>query len=367
MPAVERPSLTCATKVAGPVAKNVLWRVAFRQWPAGIARELSPGYTLLMPVPGDMPVFVRLALANVAAQERGERAEILVIPDGPSPGMAEAVAASAAETGLRDVRLIELSPVSRTLSQVARSDPATNYFLQLHAGVTETATTHALLHDADLFLTDAGFLARHHRRCVERGLACLGVSPAWDDWLREHGFGHVVATWELMFDVRWMRWFAPWRHRSHFAWVDGQWHGFDVTLCTQAKTAPRLCELHPNAEESFVHFNWVIGGYRKFQASHGEPVEDTGFNLLLIRLMLDALDGRLRSVPRASVDVPPADELARGLTDPSRQVTYRGPEPAANYGPFRERIRRLYQAPLFDDAAVETIEERLSPFDAALL
>jgi hypothetical protein len=363
----ERPSLASSAKVVGPLAKNMVWRAAFGRWPARSARELSPGYTLLMPLPGDMPVFARLALANVAAQDRGERAEILVIPDGPSPGMAKAVAACAAETGLGDVRVIELPPVSRALGQVARSDPATNYFLQLHAGVSETATTHALLHDADLFLTNAGFLARHHRRCAERGLACLGVSPAWDDWLREHGLGHVVATWELMFDVRWMRSFAPWRHRSHFAWVDGQWHGFDVTLCTQAKTVSHLCEVHPSAEDSFVHFNWVIGGYRRFQGSHGQPVEDTGFNLLLIRLMIDALDGRLHGVRPTSVDVPPADELARGLTDPSRQVTYRGAEPAANYGPFREKIRRLYRAPLFDDAAVEAIEQHLSPFDAALL
>jgi hypothetical protein len=367
MPAVERPSLASLTKVAGPVAKNMVWRAAFRRWPAGITRELSPGYTLLMPVPGDMPVFVRLALANVAAQHGGERAEILVIPDGPSPGMAEAVAACAAETGLRDVRMIKLSPVSRALGEVARSDPATNYFLQLHAGASAAGTTHALLHDADLFLTDAGFLARHYRRCAERRLACLGVSPAWDEWLREHGLGHVVATWELMFEVRWMRSFAPWRHRSRFAWVAGEWHGFDVTLCTQAETAPHLCELHPGAEDSFVHFNWVIGGYRRFQGNDGRPVEDARFNILLIRLMLDALDGRLEGVPRASVEVPSADELARGLTDPSRRVTYCRDARAAEYGPFRESIRRLYQGPLFDDTAVETIEQRLSPFDAALL
>lgn len=367
MPVVDRPGLASSTKVAGPLAKNMVWRAAFRRWPSGIAQDLTPGYTLLMPVPGDMPVFVRLALATVAAQERGARAEILVIPDGPSAGMAEAVAACAAETGLRDVRMVKLSPLSRTLGRAARSDPATNYFLQLHAGVSETATTHALLHDADLFLTDAGFLARHHRRCADRGLACLGVSPAWDDWLREHGLAHVVATWEMIFDVHWMRWFPPWRHRSHHAWIDGQWHGFDVTLCAQAKTAPDLCDLHPRADDSFVHFNWVIGGYRKFQGNEGRPVEDARFNLLLIRLMIDALDRRLVGVSRATINVPSADELARGLTDPSRRVTYCHDARAAEYGPFRAKIRRLYEAPLFDDAAVEVIEERLSPFDAALL
>lgn len=365
MPPPERPHIGSFAQLPGPLAKNAVWRAAYSQWRLDSPRDLSPGYTVLMPVPADLPVFVRLAIANVAAQDASRRREILIIPDKRGSAIVEAVAASKAETGLSDVRLIALSPLSRAFGRLARSDPATNYFLQLHAGVTESATTHALLHDADLFLTDADFLARHYQRCAERGLACLGVSPAWDDWLREHPFSHVVATWEMMFDVRWMRWFAPWRHRAHFGWLDGQWHGCDVTLCTQAKTAPHLCELHPAAGASFVHFNWVIGTYRHFQRSAAGPMHDSRFNLLLIRLLVDALDGRGSSVRGVPLDVPPADELARGLTDPSQRVTYGGAGTAANYAFFREKIRRLYDGPLFDDAAIDAIEHRLGPFDAA--
>jgi hypothetical protein len=189
-------------------------------------------------VPGDLPVFLRLALANIGAQESAWNAPILVVPDHSTPAIVDAFVAWKAETGARNVHLIHVPPVGRTLARLARGDPATNYFLQIHNGVTHVRTTHALLHDADLFLTDATFLDRHYRRCAERGLACLGVSPAWDDWLRLHALEHVVATWELMFDTRWMRSFSPWRHRSHFGWVHGEWHGFDVTLYTQAKTSP---------------------------------------------------------------------------------------------------------------------------------
>ena len=365
VPTPDRPNIGSFTQLAGPLAKNLVWRAAYSKWPLGTARDLSPGYTVLMPVPGDLPVFVRLAIANVAAQDPSGRREILIVPDRQGLETAGAVAASKAETGLRDLRLVALPPLSQAFGRLARSDPATNYFLQLHAGVNECATTHALLHDADLLLTDADFLARHYQRCAERGLACLGVSPAWDAWLREHGFNHVVATWEMMFDVRWMRWFSPWRHRAHFGWLDGQWHGCDVTLCTQAKTAPRLCELHPAADASFVHFNWVIGAYRHFQRSTAGPMDDSHFNLLLIRLLVDALDGRLSGLRRVPVGVPPADALARGLTDPSQRVTYRGAGAASNYASFRGKVRRLYEGPLFDDAAISAIEYRLGPFDAA--
>jgi hypothetical protein len=231
------------------IPRDLVWQTAYRRWAPASAAQLSPGYTLLMPVPSDLPVFLRLALANVTAQDAASRAEILVIPDRPSAAMAAAFHACKAEIGDASLRLVELPTVARSLERAARSNPGTNYFLQVHAGVEQVATTHALLHDADLFLTDARFLADHYRCCAERGLACLGVSPAWDDWLREHGFGHVVATWELMFDVRWMRSFSPWRHRWHTGWLDGEWHGFDVTLYPQARTAPELCELHPGAED----------------------------------------------------------------------------------------------------------------------
>jgi hypothetical protein len=364
MPGPEGRHLADAVRHAGEIPRDAVWRAAYRRWPPAEA-ELSSGYTLLMPVPSDLPVFLRLALANVMAQDGTGRAEILVIPDSPSAAMAAAFRACKAEVGTDNLRLVELAPVGRALGRLSKSKPGTNYFLQVHAGVSEVKTTHALLHDADLFLTDGDFLARHHRRCAERGLACLGVSPAWDDWLREHGFDHVVATWELMFDVRWMRSFRPWRHRWHSTWLDGEWHGFDVTLYPQARTPPRLCELHPDGEDSMVHFNWVIGVYRNFQRSGGRPTEDDRFTMLLIRLLTDALDRRDSTTPPVAIDVPGAPELVRGLTDKSRPVTYRQEQTGANYAAFRDKIRRLYQAPLFDDAAVDVIEDRLSPFDAA--
>jgi hypothetical protein len=358
-------SLAESATVTAQVAKNLIWRAAYDRWPPPIEQPPSSGYTLLMPVPADLPVFLRLALANVAAQDPAGRAEILVVPDHPLRALGAAFEACKAEFGVRGLRLVQLPGISRALGRLSQRNPATNYFLQLHAGVTQVGTTHALLHDADLFLTDERFLARHYRRCVDRGLACLGVSEAWDDWLRKHHLDHVVATWELMFDVNWMRTFAPWRHRSHYARIDGNWHGFDVTLYTQSKTPPDLCELHPGAEASFVHFNWVIGVYRHFQRSGGQPIEDSRFVMLLIRLFVDALDGGLSGVRQLPVDVPSADRLARGLTDSSQPVTYRGEGAARHYGEFRAKIQRLYNAPLFNDAAIDVIERRLTPFDMA--
>jgi hypothetical protein len=169
----------------------------------------------------------------------------------------------------------------------------------------------------------------------------------------------------MMFDIRWMRSFRPWHHLGHYAWLDGKWHGFDTTLYPQARTSPELCELHHGADLSIVHFNWAIGMYRLFQRSGGSPIEDDRFRILLIRLLTDALDRGERGARPAPVDLPGIEELVLGLTDASRSVTYRQERTAANYAQFRELLSRLYRALLFDDVAVEVIEQRLKPFDAA--
>src|SRR5262249_1132984 len=200
-----------------------------------------------------------------------------------------------------------------------------NHFLQVHAGTAAATTTHVLLHDADLFIEDPGFMARHYRRCADEGLACLGVSPAWDDWLREHGFGHVVATWELMMDTRWAREFAPWQPRNHRARLDGEEHAFDLTLYPQALTAPARCALH-DATASLEHFNYVLGIYRNFQRARGAPFEDSGFQLLLIRLLSDALESAPGDVPAAS---PPAGRRRVRSTTPVRRWSTRPRRPAS--------------------------------------
>src|SRR5262245_37932481 len=216
--------------------KDTVWRAAFARWPP--LHDTREGYTLLLPVPADLPVFLRLALANAATQDRDGRIETLVIPDVPSAAFTLAYEEASARFDAGPLRLVELRLAARAIQRLAGNQGCTNYFLQIHAGAAAATTTHVLLHDADLFIEDPGFMARHYRRCADEGLACLGVSPAWDHWLREHGFGHVVATWELMMDTRWAREFAPWPPRGHRERPHGEAHRFHRTFDPQAPPAP---------------------------------------------------------------------------------------------------------------------------------
>jgi hypothetical protein len=349
-------------EVASAVARDAVWRLGYRRWSEAAPPE--PGYTLLLPVPADLPVFTWLAMQNTLAQDPTHRRATLVIPDAESEATRAVFESVRAENeGGEALRLVTLPAPGPTLIRLSRASPSNTHFVQIHAGVEQATTTHALLHDADLFITDPGFLARHYRRCADQELACLGVSPAWDTALAEHGLEHVVATWELMFDVGWARSFPPWEHRQHHAWIGGRWHGYDTMLVTQSRTPPDRFALHEAADESFIHFNCVINHYRNFRRS-GVAVEDHRFVLLLIRLLVDGLRSRIPS--QLEIDLPPLEDLARGLTDGRCRVTYRGEETAANYAEFRGKVSRLIRGPLFDDDSAGRVEDALGPFDAAL-
>jgi hypothetical protein len=340
--------------------KQALWQAAYPRWPR--VGPLRDGYTVLLPVPGDLPVFLHLAAAVVSAQDPDGRLETIVVPDQLTPSFERAFARIERRFEWGPLRLAPFRRVGRALQRGA-DNPATNYFLQLYHGAAHATTTHVLLHDADLFIDDPRFLAGHYRRCANLGLGGLGVSPVWDDYLRANGGEHLVATWELMLDARWLRSHAPWRHRPHArAWA-GREHGFDVTLLPQIESPASGFGLNP-ATEGLLHFNYVFGTFRRFQRRQ-EGMEDRRFLLLLIRLMADAFSDLADAGATDHPDLPPLSELVRGLTDGSARVTYRSPQSAQNYPDFRAKLDRLMRAPFMTERRRETIAEGLRPFDRA--
>src|SRR5438067_2535771 len=236
--------------------KAAMWRRLYGRWPD--VPPLEPGYTLLLPVPADLPAFLHLALANAAAQDPAHRVQTLVVPDAPSRAFSARFDAARARYDAGDVRLVAPGARGRLAHVAARNGSGTNHFVQLHAGIAASRTTHVLIHDADLFLDDLEFMATLHRRCLERGLACQGISPAPS---RKPGYEHAVATWELMIETGWARSFPPWQHRPHEDVFAGERYIFDTMLMPQAQTAPERCMVDPGFT-GFEHFNWVIGVYR---------------------------------------------------------------------------------------------------------
>jgi hypothetical protein len=229
-------------------------------------------------------------------------------------------------------------------------------------GVDNAIGTHAIWHDSDLFLDEPGFLDRHFKACRDGGLSMIGLDEAWDDWYRNHGMPHVVSTWETAYDLAWVRSFKPWEHRGYAGSVGEQQVTFDITFGPQTQTQPAFIarNTHP---PRFLHFNHTIGTYRAFQRSfrRRRPHEDSGFRVLLVRLLADALDGSNRDY-----EAPTVNELIRGLRDAAAPVTYTRAETVAEYPAFRAELENVIQGGFLGIEHAAAMSEGVRPFDEAL-
>lgn len=256
------------------------------------------------------------------------------------------------------MRLERLGPFESVATRWM-NNPHTNCWLQFIRGAKSVRSRYMLWHDADLFIVQKDFVEKLFAGSVEGGFACLGVSKAWDEWYEKNGLSHIVATWELMMEVNWIRRYKPWQHRGHNGRIDGKRHQFDITFLPQCLTSPREVG-RLDGDFGFVHFNYVICTYRRFQNCVAR-FEDEGFKLLLVRLLIDVFDDS-----DWPYEVPTLDELFLGLSRGSSRVTYLEGRTKDNYGEFRGKLERLITSGFLGDRRSEFLRERILPFDEVL-
>ena len=333
-----------------------LYKVAYRRWNQPRA-ALQPGYSLWLMLPGDMPFFFDLFLGVFANKQVENLVETLIVPDRETPGLRDRIADFAAAWPHGPVRTVGFPPLERFLSKT-QTNPHALCWMQFYRATRETRSTHALWHDADLFVFDPPFFDAHYRECIARQLDGIGLAPAWDRWYAEMGRSHVTSTWEMMYRMDWIREYAPWMHRGHLGEFQGSKHIFDITLLPQALSPPEKIG-QASAVPDFVHFNYVICTYRNFQNATGS-FEDDYFRILLLRLLINAYGSR-----SWKYDIPELADLKQGIQDRSRRVTYLATETATHYDEFRTKLNRLLHSPVLTAAQATRIAEEVGSFDHA--
>lgn len=340
----------------GLIDKENLWKWLYPKWRTSVG-ELTPGYSILILVPADLPFFLKIALEVCSTQNPEHLVETLVIPDKLIPAFPKFLETYGKDYTNSPIRLVNPRLLDQFIINV-QDNAHHNCWLQMVRGVEAVRTTHALWHDVDLFITESDFMKTHYETCSKSHLASLGVSKVWDKSFEDQGIDQLNATWEMMFDLKWARSFQPWEHRGHEEMVNGKPQVFDISYWPQYKTPREKLGRHQK-EWGFIHFNYVTGTYRRFQKSKG-PHEDDAFRLLLVRLLIDAYD-RSDWV----YEIPPADELAKGITDKSNRITYIQKETGQHYPPFRSKLQELLDCGLLDDEKVSIMQKGLRPFDQA--
>lgn len=332
------------------------WKILYRRWRRDTLSQ-APGMTILVPVPGELPVFLDLALRICARQEAPSVREILIIPDQCPRAFGSRFESLAQDWRAAPLRMVTPSRADRVLA-ARLGNPHHNHWLQLIRGVEAARTDYLLLHDADCFLIDPDFFQGQYAHILEHDAVCLGLNDVWDAWYRETGFGHVVATWELVFRRDWARSFPPYLHRGHRNTLGGHRHDFDTLLLAQCLTAPKRIA-RSSRDWQFVHFNYVVCTYRWFLGNRG-VFQDSSFRLLLIRLLMEACGyGHAEAAT-----LPGLDEFHEALRGRSSRIAYDGAEPALQYAPFKAKLEMLLQSDVFDAAETARVRAALAPFDA---
>ncbi len=332
-----------------------VYKRLYSTWQPPVA-EPTPGYSMIMLTPGDLPFFLKISLEVCATQNPEHLVETIVVPDSKlMRGFSELLNEWAKDYPISPVRMVTLSPLEIAFNRYHRN-PFNNCWHQLIRGIEALRTPYALLHDVDLFILEPDFLKKHYEACVAQNVSLMGVSKVWDGWYEQQGLDHLVATWELMFKADWARSFQPWEHRGHRGIVAGQSHSFDMMLWPQCQTPPEQISRH-DREWGFIHFNHVTSTYRRFQQSKG-AYEDSYFRILLMRLLIDAYD---QSGWR--YDIPSLEALRKGLSDASNRVTYLKEETFQHYAEFRAKLQELISSKLLDEQKATILSEGIAPFD----
>jgi hypothetical protein len=342
------------------VIRRAYWKARFSRWPA--SGPLRAGYTLLMPVPGDLPVFLDLSLAVCRLQQPSSRLRTLVIPDRWTPEIVESFG-RARSSWPGDLVLLRLPLVDRVVLP-RLGDGSRNHAAQLIAGVARSRSSHVILHDADLFLLRPEIHEDQYRYAVRHDLTVLGVDGAWDPWYSDHGrtlsdYGRTLAaTWEMTARTDWLRSYPPHRHMAHVDELWGERHTFDTTFWAQCHTDQAVVAVRP-PDDGIVHFNYVIGTYRKFlRRPQGVPFPDPCFLLLLIRVLVDLFDeGGL------AYGLPSLRALSASLGRSDEAVAYPGAEAWQEYAVFRHKTQAILDGPWTSPSRRDAAKAYLAAFD----
>lgn len=332
---------------------STYWAARFARWAP--AEPVTPGYSLLLPVPGDLPVFLELALAVCHLQEHEYRVETIIVPDRPSAQI-DAVVERHRPTWNGPLRTALFPRPERRLLPLLQN-PFHNYGIQLVTGTQAARGSHVLLHDADLFLLQDGILDEHYHATRDGEFHVRGVNDVWDSWFADRGLS-LAATWELCASRDWLRSFPPNLHMAHVAELGGEEHSFDITLHPQALTDPRRIGKRPE-DDAIVHFNHVIGSYRGFRSTRG-TFADHNFRILLIRLFVD-----LFADVEADYALPTLAELADCLHRSDGPVSYPAPGDDGTYIEFRTKLDRILTGRWAPASRANRATEALAAFDAA--
>lgn len=308
----------------------------------------KPGYSLVLLVPSDLPVLLKIALEICNTQISEHLIETVVICDRPSKRMNGLLNMWAQRYTASPIRLVQPRLRDRMRSFNRRRSMLLQF--QLHQALDELQTTHAICHRPLCFLTRPDVLQWSYECSVQHHLAWMAIVPSFPLSTRNQPTLLHQLNGEILFNVDWVQRQQWANERSpRLAQSSNSWQ-FPV----QGYHSPVL--LHPNRRPT-IYFDAVLQTYRHFCTAH-KPFEDSQFQLLLMRLLIDAYDQS-----GFHYSVPLLEDLLRGTHDRTSPVSYLRPTTWQNYRSFRAQIQSLLEANCLDPMKAAILHDEIQLCD----
>lgn len=334
-----------------PVRRAVLYSL-YPRWRR--LNRLEDGYSVLLPMPMDMPFLLRYALEGLNSMDTSHCRQILVIPDGNGSDGGALLREVVAE--FNDPRIQFIANTARDRLVSRKLGVSGSHWMTIVNGVSRATAEYVFLHDSDSFFLDADFLEQQYRQCAQEGLFSLGVEARWDPSFTGLGYS-LPGTWELMFSNRWIRTRRPGIVKAMLHHTP---HGplmFDTLLYSQYLDYESGKIRVAEGANRIVHFSATIITYREMRRRAGQCVADQLFRILFLALLETVVPGRSGRL------LPAVDELALGLGDATRPVHYCAAGIEKDYADFRAMFEQLCRAPIIRGERAERLRELLRPFD----
>ena len=336
-------------------AKTLFLKALYGRW--GRCPSLEEGYTILLPMPSDMPFLLSYALEGLKHLDLAHCRQVLVVGDGMAADGGASLRAIVAGCGDPRVEMVRSGSVDRFVVTKLRGVGSSLHWLAIVQGTREARCETIFLHDSDAFFRTNDGIERQYREFLDRSLFTLGVTARWDALFREAGY-QIPGTWEMMYGTRWARLHPPFSHKGRRETTPHGVHEFDTMLYPQYLDY-RSGKVGVMADPPrLVHFNGTIVTYRAYQERQGRPVVDELFRLLLLAILENLLPPS-----HGKRVVPTVAELARGLTDPSAPVTYGTAAAAREFVTFRRLLDEMCDAPVMAGDRARRVREMIRPFD----
>lgn len=247
-------------------AKFVLARML--SWPR--SQTLTPGYSIILGTPWHLRHLLEANLLFLNRLDRTNLRAIHVVLDRPNQSALEEVRRSVAD------RFGHLPLVFQCYQgasgRLVEALDICNFYNCMNCATALSAidSTHAVLHDFDLYPLRPDYFERMYRQMVDRSLHYCGVERTKFDGLTEED--HVLGTWGLGMDVGWLR-------RQHepieifhvLRRIHGRWTSLDPFSDSQLRFGTRRELVDDVTPEDFCHVTNLCSNYLRF--STGRPAK----------------------------------------------------------------------------------------------